>query len=142
VIPTLESFGIEVSEGKEDKVRYVQFKKETPEGPASQAEDEGQHNRAGDGTDSDAVPSDADTYAAETPGTAETPYFPENSKYTKKPIDRGDVLQGGKNAASAVPVVGEAYLSHSEGDSISDDAVTGGDYAVPTDDPLDETEVF
>jgi hypothetical protein len=137
VVPTLESFLITASEGKDaDKKRYIRLERiDLPDDPNPEPKGEGQHNGSGDSTEKMLSPSDPHTYGTETTETAETPYFPRNSKYTEEQIDNGeerDVLQGGKNAVSAVPGVGEAYLSQSEGDTISDDAVPDGVDAVTT----------
>jgi hypothetical protein len=132
VVPTLESFRITASEGKDaDKKRYIRLERlDSPDGPNPEPEDEGQHNESGDSTKKMLSPSDPHTYGTETPGTAETPYFSENRKYTEEQIGNTIVLQGGKNAGAAVPGVGEAYLSQPEGDTISDDALNEGGNAV------------
>jgi hypothetical protein len=132
VVPTLESFRITASEGKDaDKKRYIRLERlDSPNGPNPEPEDEGQRNESSDSTEKMLSPSDPHTYGTETTETAETPYFSENRKYTEEQIGNTIVLQGGKNADSAVPGVGEAYLSQPEGDTISDDAVTEGGNAV------------
>ena len=130
VIPTLESFRIQVTDGKDlNKQRFVSFSREPSPNP--EPEDEGQHNVRGDSKEKMLSPSDPLTYAKGTAGTAGTADLPGNSKHTEEQIYNRDVLQGGKNADSAVPAVGEAYLSGGEGDSISPDAVPGNGSAVP-----------
>jgi hypothetical protein len=98
VIPTLESFGIVASEGKNAvKQRVIRLERSSPPNP--EPEDEGQHNACGDNTKNMLSPSDPHIYGKGTAGTAETPYFPENSKYTYFRIyerDTGAVLQDGK----------------------------------------------
>jgi hypothetical protein len=113
------------------KKRYIRLERlDSPDGPNPEPEDEGQHNESSDSTEKMLSPSDPHTYGTETTETAETPYFSENRKYTEEQIGNTIVLQGAKNADSAVPGVGEAYLSQPEGDTISDYAVTEGGNAV------------
>jgi hypothetical protein len=132
VVPTLESFRITASEGKDaDKKRYIRLERlDSPDGPNTEPEDEGQHNESGDSTEKMLSPSDPHTYGTEDDRDSRDTIFSENRKYTEEQIGNTIVLQGGKNADSAVPGVGEAYLSQPEGDTISDDAVTEGGNAV------------
>ncbi len=120
VIPTLESFGITTTSGKdESKTRYIRFEKDATPNP--EPEGEGQHNASGDSKEKMLSPSDPHTYAKGTAVTAESPYLPGNSKYptnrVDKTPDKDGLLFSGKNADSADSAVTSAYLSGGEGDS-------------------------
>jgi hypothetical protein len=138
VIPTLESFGIKATSGKdESKTRYIRFELDTTPNP--EPEDKGQQNASGANNEKMMSPSDPHTYAKGTTGTTESSYLPRNSKYTEDPRYKGvedGLLFSGKNDDSVDSDVTPAYLLGGEGDNTSDDVVPEGGYVVP--EPEDE----